>query len=216
MRGNTHLSLDVGQANELKLAFRRYGWTNENIKHLCESDMLGLTLDILRGDAKAVYSKRIIDLSATPLLKDGHTVVKHLKQGKKDWTKLRLALMNPHDLQYTNRRILYEFQKKTKVLTSLNKDTIMPLFLKGQRPANICLRDFLLEHQHLVPRDWWYKTPPVLFWGTICRGVHSRYVPGMSLYFGRWEKYNMNVAENSPRLTEYENPCVVFAPAMPS
>ncbi len=47
---DTELMLDVGQANELKLAFRRSGYTNADIKKLCEGDILARLLSIVRGD----------------------------------------------------------------------------------------------------------------------------------------------------------------------
>lgn len=46
------LMLDVGQANELKLAFRRHGWTNEEIKRLCEGTVLGDVRRVIRGEAE--------------------------------------------------------------------------------------------------------------------------------------------------------------------
>ena len=48
---NNELMLDVGQANELKLAFRREGnWTNESIKALTERrGLLTQVLDVLEG-----------------------------------------------------------------------------------------------------------------------------------------------------------------------
>lgn len=45
-------TLDVGQANELKLAFRRTGWTNEEIKRLCEGNTLAEVRDVLLGRAE--------------------------------------------------------------------------------------------------------------------------------------------------------------------
>lgn len=40
-------TLDVGQANELKLAFRRNGWSNEEVKILCEGDALARAHNLL-------------------------------------------------------------------------------------------------------------------------------------------------------------------------
>lgn len=51
---NKELMLDVGQANELKLAFRRAGYTNELIKKLCEGAILEDVLAFMRGTAKIV------------------------------------------------------------------------------------------------------------------------------------------------------------------
>jgi hypothetical protein len=51
---NSELMLDVGQANELKLAFRREGdWDNEKIKALTERrGLLTQVLDVLEGRAQ--------------------------------------------------------------------------------------------------------------------------------------------------------------------
>jgi hypothetical protein len=45
------LMLDVDQAGELKAAFRRYGWTNKDIKKLCESAILDGALKVLHRQA---------------------------------------------------------------------------------------------------------------------------------------------------------------------
>lgn len=51
---SNELMLDVGQANELKLAFRREGpWTNEEIKMLCEQKgLLNKFHEVLLGQAE--------------------------------------------------------------------------------------------------------------------------------------------------------------------
>lgn len=47
---NSELMLDVGQANELKLAFRREGWSNQDIKALTErKGFLAEVLGVLEG-----------------------------------------------------------------------------------------------------------------------------------------------------------------------
>lgn len=48
----SELMLDVGQANELKLAFRRHNFTNDDIKKLCEGDVLARVLHLVRGTGK--------------------------------------------------------------------------------------------------------------------------------------------------------------------
>jgi hypothetical protein len=216
MRGNAQLSLDVGQANELKLAFRRYDWSNTEIKKLCESDILGHALNILRGDAEVIYPKRLIDLTATPTLDDGHSIVKHLRQGKKYWHDLRFVLIDPYALQYVDSNIKWVRRKDTQTLTGLNRETMMPRFLKHQLPANICLRNFLLQHQHLIPQEWWFRANSILFWGTICRTERCIYVPGMTVSFGKWVTYDRRIDKDEDMYYAYDNPCVVFAPAMSS
>lgn len=45
------LGLDVGQANEIKLAARRAGATNADLKRLSEGDMFAQILPVIRGEA---------------------------------------------------------------------------------------------------------------------------------------------------------------------
>lgn len=58
--------LDVGQANELKMAFRREGqWTNEDIKALCErKGFLHQVYEVLYGRAEIVMKKLALWLRA--------------------------------------------------------------------------------------------------------------------------------------------------------
>ena len=52
---NNELMLDVGQADEIKLAMRREGfWTNEKIKNLCKKGFLAQVLEVLEGRAEIV------------------------------------------------------------------------------------------------------------------------------------------------------------------
>jgi len=46
------LTLDFGQAKELALAFRRCGWTNEEIDNLCVGQTLADVRRVIRGEAK--------------------------------------------------------------------------------------------------------------------------------------------------------------------
>lgn len=50
------LTLEVGQAVEIKLAARRAGATNADIKSLCKGDMFASILPVLRGRAKVVVN----------------------------------------------------------------------------------------------------------------------------------------------------------------
>lgn len=211
MHANSHLGLDVGQANELKLAFRKYSYDNELIKRLCEGDILGDVLDVLRGDAHVAPVRRRIDLSAEPALKSpNHAVVKHLRQGKKFWDEIRLALIEPDDLHYTPQSVPHKHLRGSPKVWDLNWRTMMPKYLHGQRPANSCLRDFLIENPHLVPRHWCFSRP-ILFWGTVCKNDSCEYVPGMTRSFGKWEVYDRRIDRRGSISLGYDNPCVVFA-----
>lgn len=52
----SELTLEVGQANEIKLAARRAGATNADLKVLSKGDMFARILPVLRGRAKVVVS----------------------------------------------------------------------------------------------------------------------------------------------------------------
>ncbi len=64
---DTELMLDVGQANELKLAFRRHGWSNAEIKKLCEGNLLAHLLLLVR-EYGAVMTEHPIDCDADPFI----------------------------------------------------------------------------------------------------------------------------------------------------
>ncbi|XKT75273.1 MAG: hypothetical protein ACJKSS_00565 [Patescibacteria group bacterium UBA2103] len=197
MLGNPNLGLDVGQANELKLALRRSEWNNKHLKQLCEGNILKQVLDVLRGDAEITPVNRVLDLS-TPVIEEGHEIVRHFKQGKLvPWHKVRLSRVDPVGLQYDSK------------VFSLNPKTLRPNFLKGQRPANICMRDFFIENPHHMP-DGRRRGERILFWGTICRSKNGLYVPG--IFEGR--RYNRRVSiDEFAEYEKYDEVCAVLAPA---
>lgn len=81
------LMLDVGQANELKLAFRRADWSNDDIKRLCEGSILADVRSVLRGHAAINVVEHVIDCDADPFVPDGHSVEEHQKGGSFRWNK---------------------------------------------------------------------------------------------------------------------------------
>lgn len=165
------LMLDVGQANEIKLAMRREGsWTNEEIKMLCEQKgFLTKVREVLLGRAEIKQVEYLVDLDADPFLPDGWKVEEHQKGGqiKYDSTKVRL---------YLSRK-----QQNGKVIdgNELRKE------LKSQKVMNANLLDFYLKNPHLIPEKW--KGKAVFFWGTIYRGADG-YLDVRCLYWrsGRW------------------------------
>ena len=48
------LVLDVDQVNKLKLALRRVGYTNADIKKMCDGDTLAKLLPVIRGSGEVV------------------------------------------------------------------------------------------------------------------------------------------------------------------
>jgi len=148
-------TLDVGQANELKLAFRRCGWINADVKKITKGDMLVKILLFVRGDAR-IISGYFIDGDADPSIPEGicdqYTIKEHIKTGLFKWnpTKIRLHA-SKYKLggyeDFTGKKHLKEIRGLPDVA------------------ANANLLDWLLAHKELIPNDW----SRVYFWGTILR-----------------------------------------------
>lgn len=69
----SELMLDVGQANELKMAFRRHGYAAEDVKKLGEGDFLAQVLLIIRGRAEIIVKSiltllRTVQIAAQPAI----------------------------------------------------------------------------------------------------------------------------------------------------
>lgn len=162
---NDELMLDVGQANELKLAFRREGlWTNEKIKALTEQKgLLTQVLEVLEGRAEIKSVEYLINLNAKPFVPNGWNVEEHQKGGnwKYDATKVGLYLSK---------------KQQDGVIGGhdLRKE------LKGQLVMNANMLEFYLKFPHLIPPSWEGKE--VYFWGTIYSGADCnlavRYIYG--------------------------------------
>jgi len=163
------LMLDVGQANEIKLAARRAGATNADLKRLTEGDIFAQILLVLRGQAKVV-SAHIIDCDANPFVPDGWQVEEHIKGGQLAFDPAKINLY------------LSKGQKKGKVIQGHN----LRKELKGQPVLNANVLDYLLAHPELIPEEW--KSKAVFFWGTIYRGSDGGlYVRYLCWGGGRWD-----------------------------
>jgi len=148
MSANNDLMLDVSQAAELKLAFRRNGWNNAEIKTLSEGDILADVLKIIKGLAEIKMLEHLIDCDALPFVPDGWSIDEHKKGGlfKFDPSKIFLYLS--------------ERQKKGEIGGyDLRKE------LNGSRVMNANVLDYLLAHPGLIPEGW--KDKAVFFWGTV-------------------------------------------------
>ncbi len=145
------LMLDVGQANELKLAFRRADYSNDDIKRLCEGNVLADVRRVLLGHASITVVAHVIDCDADPFVPDGWSVEEHQKGGSFQWDASRVELW------------LTNGQKNGKVLegNKLRKE------MAKKVPFNACVLDYLLANPHLIPEEW--KGKYVFFWGTVYR-----------------------------------------------
>ena len=174
--GDTELMLDVGQANELKLAARRGGYTNADLKRLSEGDLLARLLPVVRGLAEVMIVKHIIDLDKDPLIPwSGYTVEEHRKGGQFEWDPKKVQLFLSKNQQ--NGKTI-EGNKLRKELAN------SPVF-------NVNLLDYLLEHSAIIPDEWKLDEHGnirfIYFWGTIYRNSDGRLCVRY-LYFheGRW------------------------------
>ena len=141
--------LDVGQANELKLAFRRADWSNDDIKRLCEGDVLADVRRVLRRQALIAAIEHIIDCDKDPYLPDGWKVEDHLKGDKLIWDASKVNLyLSDHQKNYKTirgRQLLAE--------------------LAGKPVLNANVLDYLLANKYIIPEEW--KGKYVFFWGTV-------------------------------------------------
>lgn len=209
------IGLDVGQANELKMAFRRHDWSNENIKRLCESSLLTEVLRVMRGDSEIVSVDRVVNLNVIRKTDPSDPVViKHLEQGVKKWREIRFTYIDPYDLQYTT---CGEFSEEYEQARGINPETIQPWYLNGQTPANICLRDFLIENPHLMPKKEFRS--PILFWGTIFKSPYKNRhpnwtVPGIHRNFDGSlrpiQRFVIPPTKEDFNIVDYRDSCVVL------
>lgn len=147
---NDKLMLDVSQAAELKLAFRRNGWNNAEIKTLSEGDILAKVLQVINGQAEIKIIEHLIDCDAAPYVPPGWSVEEHKKSG--------MFKFNPGKIS------LY-LSKKQKKGSIHGHDLRKDLTDKSVMNANVL--DYLLAHPKLIPESWRDKC--IYFWGTIYR-----------------------------------------------
>jgi hypothetical protein len=164
------LMFDVDQAGELKAAFRRGGWTNQEIKRLCEDDMLARVRMVLLDHPVITVPDYLFDLDADPFVPDGWKVEEHQKgcQFKRDAYKVSLYL---------------SAQQKDGKWIEGNK---LRRELAGKYVYSANVLDYLLANLHLVPEEW--KGKYVFFWGTIyCDPVGRPCVRSLFWNNDRWD-----------------------------
>ncbi len=150
MSSNNDLMLDVSQAAELKLAFRRNGWNNAEIKTLSEGDILADVLKVIKGQAEIKMIEHLIDCDSAPFIPGGWTVEEHKKGGLFKFDPVKISLY---------------LSKKQKKGNSGGHDLRKELSDKPVMNANVL--DYLLAHPELIPEEW--KGKYIFFWGTIYR-----------------------------------------------
>lgn len=154
------LMLDVGSANELKMAFRRADWTEGDIKRLGEGDWAAKILPILRGNAIIQTIKHVIYLAGDCMpkawKKEGWKVNRHVGNGTLELDPSRLKLhFSPNQL---DGKVI----KGTDLRDELKAQNIPVL--------NGCVLDYLLANPELIPEDWKQdengNTRYIYFWDT--------------------------------------------------
>jgi hypothetical protein len=169
---NDQLMLDVGQANEIKLAARRAGATNADLKRLSEGDVFAQILPVLRGFGEVMIIKHIIDCDAKPFVPDGWKVEEHIKGGQFKWDSSQIE---PY---------LDKSQKNGKSIVG-NK---LRELLAGKSALNANVLDYLLANTELIPEEW--KGKYIFFWGTVYRNSDGRlYVRYLYWNGDRWHWY---------------------------
>lgn len=167
------LMLDVGQANELKLAFRRADYSNDDIKRLCEGNVLADVRRVLLGRASITDVSHVIDCDADPFVPNGWSVVEHQKGGSFEWdaSKAELWLANgqKNGRQLEGNKLRKEVAKKV--------------------PFNACALDYLLANPHLIP-DEWKGNKYIFFWGTVYRYPDSRLLVRSLCWDGNWWRWS--------------------------
>ncbi|MEK9152683.1 MAG: hypothetical protein AAB692_04930 [Patescibacteria group bacterium] len=152
---NDEFTLDVGLALDLKMAFKRNGYSTEEIKELCKGDFLGRVRDVKLGRAMITSALHEVDLDADPFCPGGLFATgkgtEHRRGGKLILTPGKIKLY------------LAEGQKNGGWLKGhqLRKE------LADKPVLNANVLDYLLAHQELIPDECRGKYIP--FWGTIYR-----------------------------------------------
>lgn len=169
MKGKTmsKLMLDVDQAGELKAAFRRGGWSNAEIKQLCEGNNLSKVLEVLKGRAEIKYVEHLVDLGVEPLLSEGWEVEEHQK-GKQ--AKLELKDEN---LYLDGNRLYFYLSKQQQRGRSIGGNTFLTEDLVNKNVINVNLLHYLRVNQYLIPESWKFDSYGnkrcIHFCGTIYR-----------------------------------------------
>ena len=195
------LMLDVGQANELKMGFRRNGWkTNEEIKRLSEGSLLAGVLSVLNGTAKikpltedatrwVILNETtvVVYLGASPNLPfDGAKVEKHIGEG---WA---IVEKRADGLYINGHKVVLHLSKRQKDGKWL-KGYELREELTGKPVLNANILDALYQNPHLIPEEWKKDEDGnvryIFFWGTIYRDSNAHlYVCYLCFIDGVWDR----------------------------
>lgn len=195
MSKDNELMLDVGQANELKLAFRRNGWTNADAKKLCDGDTLAKILHIVRDNNMAKVGQHLIDLDAKPFVPDRWKLAEHKKGGKIVWSREKVKL--------------YLSPEQEEEGTGLIGGMKLHKKLKKKCVMNANLLAFFYKNQKLIPKEW--KGMHIFFWGTIYYNQHDNLCVRYLYFHEGAERWDSSSYVLDPDTWDYNCPAVVAA-----
>jgi hypothetical protein len=164
----SELMLDVGQANELKLAFRRALWTNDDIKWLCEGNVLAEVLRMRHGRVSTTVGVEGAHFSLT--VDYSLTLMQMIDAGRYDWINSDI----------TSKRFPVQGQGKQELTAELvhfdrsisSDDAVAELDRRGLRPATITE---LLAFGVAYPEE--QRKFPIVALGSVTEVFGRRFVP---------------------------------------
>ena len=138
-----------------------------------------------------VNTTHVIDTSGNFLMPDNFTLSVNVTYGKVIWNPDAVGL-------YTSRN-----------QTSSNpwKGRYLSMEMIRKKVMNACVRDYLLDNQDLIPKNWKTKKS-ILFWGTtLFMGyTQSRCVPNISHDGSAWNRGYSELSE----LIDPDSPGAIF------
>lgn len=156
--------------NQLGDALEAAGFAPDDVTKLRSFSDLTALKGVIRGLAKIVVVKHIIDCDADPFLPAGWKVEFHKKGGSFEWDPIKVKLhLSPN-----------QQNGKTIEGNKLRKE------LANEPVLNANVLDYLLAHTELIPEEW--KGKATFFWGTIYRDSGGS-LCGRYLY---WDGYRWN------------------------
>jgi len=148
---NKNLIIDTSLAHKLTIAFRRHGWTSNDIKTLLGGNFLGDFLEVIKKRSEINIIEHVIDCDAVPFVPEDLLLESHKKSGS---FKFDIADISRY-LSFKPKK--GDYNKEGKLRKEL--DSVLVL--------NANVLEYLLEHPEIIPEKW--KGRMIPFWGTIYR-----------------------------------------------
>jgi hypothetical protein len=164
----------LGSMNQLGDALQKAGFTTQDMSRLKQFKELGAIRDLLSGKASISYSDHIIDTDAAPFIPKDWKLEKHVGSGPWKFDPDSIDLFLSKEQRYHN-------QGGNKLLEEIYA-------LKGKKPLNANILDYLMSHKKLITKNW--KGKIIFFWGTIYRSG-SGHLCVRSLYWGGSQWYRL-------------------------